>query len=139
MLRNWEFLLLEMWGHLALSVLLTALSCWFFWGRNNARTEKLKLAHTNAKLENANKELEATKGQLETAIQKQETLKNHLTKVQMKLSETNQKIAEERKKSNSKPSFSKMANSVRENGKTAAVGIFDRLSEHARRVLEKKE
>jgi predicted nucleic acid-binding Zn-ribbon protein len=85
MLQNWDFLLLEIWGLLAITALLTLLVTWFVWGRASIRANIHKLEQTEAELDSMKTTLTQTRAELRRAKDKQEALKDRLAREQVKL------------------------------------------------------
>lgn len=85
MLQNWDFLLLEIWGLLAVTALLTLIVTWFVWGRASIRANIHKLAQTETELASIKTTLTQTRAELRRAKDKQEALKDRLAREQVKL------------------------------------------------------
>ena len=96
MFQNWEFLILEIWGHLLAAVVLTLILSWALWGMR-ARSERAELVSLRENLQQTKRTLEAKDSDLTQAFQKQEQLKDRMSGFQTKLAESiaAQKTAEE--------------------------------------------
>ena len=96
MFQNWEFLILEIWGHLLAAVVLTLILSWALWGVR-ARSERAELVSLRENLQQTERKLEVKDSDLTQAFQKQEQLKDRMSGFQTKLAESvaAQKVAEE--------------------------------------------
>ena len=84
MFQNWEFLIFEIWGHLAAAVGLTLILSWAIWGMR-ARSERTAMVGLRDDLERAKQMLDAKDSDLAQAFQKQEQLKDRMSGFQEKL------------------------------------------------------
>lgn len=87
MLQNWDFLLAEIWGLLAISALLTLIVTWFMWGSAHARANIHKLKQTEEELTSSRTMLHQARAELQRSKGKQEALKERLAREQTKFKE----------------------------------------------------
>lgn len=128
MLKNWDFLVAEIWAFLAIASILTFLVCWFVWGRAAVRANIKKLEKTEQDLSKARSALTQSRAEIQRAERKQEELKERLMR-------EHAKMAELKKQANATPSTIQVAQEnmktffeERRNGDTPDAKILDTLA-----------
>lgn len=84
MLINWEFLLAEIWGLMAIAALIMLITCWFAWGRQAVRARVERVISLERELKAARMLLTQSRADVQRAERKQEDLKDRLAREQAK-------------------------------------------------------
>jgi uncharacterized protein YlxW (UPF0749 family) len=136
MLNNWNFLVAEIWGFLAIAAVLTFVVCWYVWGRSAVRANVTRLKQTEQDLEIARSSLTQSRAEVQRAERKQEELKDRLLRENAKFAQYKKQVAAqpntmERASENMKNFFDE-----RRNGDAPDAVILDTLSRGSQKAKE---